>query len=106
MYGPRYCDVIIFNPDTTTCVSPSSRSVCSPAAATCASSLKSENGRFVRVVVRSGRRQSGRYGEHTYETSSKSVMVLRVIARTKRRTSGWSSKASEAELKGVEVCRD
>jgi len=22
------------------------------------------------------------------------------------RTSGWSSKASEAELKGVEVCRD
>jgi hypothetical protein len=23
-----------------------------------------------------------------------------------QRTSGWSSKASEAELKGVEVCRD
>jgi hypothetical protein len=29
---------------------------------------------------------------------------LRVVLY--ERTSGWSSKASEAELKGVEVCRD
>ena len=33
------------------------------------------------------------------------VARLRVIVHTKR-TSGWSSKASGVELKGVEVCRD